>query len=116
MIYDIGYDRASGSPRLGSLVAKKSFRGPRRVELRIEIRTTHHNTKEHKQPFTMSMKATMKAINGAAKALNQYIDSATTYLKANAFPILALLGAYYVYKTYCTYYVQFSRIFSFCRR
>jgi hypothetical protein len=45
----------------------------------------------------------MKAINSAAKALNQYIDSVLEYLKANAFPILALLGAYYVYKNYCTY-------------
>lgn len=52
----------------------------------------------------------MKAINSAAKALNEYIDSATDYLKANAFPILALLGFYYVYKNYCKFYIEFSRI------
>lgn len=45
----------------------------------------------------------MKAVNSAAKALNQYIDSAVAYLKVNAIPILALLGAYYVYKNYCKY-------------
>ena len=48
----------------------------------------------------------MKAINSAAKALNQYLDTATEYLKANLFPIMALLGAYYVYKNYCTYSIE----------